>query len=81
VSPDRWRRLRDFGRVPPLMQRTLADDPRVALFVLAGATLAWVITGADDPAPLLGATLGLAILIAILNVVRRARHDRGRRSP
>jgi hypothetical protein len=57
----------------PVMQRTLRDDARWGLLVLLGATLAWLLLGADDPGVLLGAAVGIAIAIVVMNVVRRGR--------
>jgi hypothetical protein len=58
------------------MRRTLADDIRWALFVLAGATLGYLIFGAGDPSILLGAVAGAVIAIVVLNGLRRLRRGR-----
>jgi ribose/xylose/arabinose/galactoside ABC-type transport system permease subunit len=64
---------RDWAKLPPLMQRTLADDLRWALFVIAGALLGYVLLGGGDAAPLLGCIAGALVAIVVLNVVRRMR--------
>jgi hypothetical protein len=60
------------------MQRTLADDLKWALFVLAGATLGYLVFGDGDPSLLVGAVIGAALVIVVLQVLRRVR--RGRRA-
>jgi inner membrane protein involved in colicin E2 resistance len=66
-----------WGRLPPLWQRTLRDDLKWGAFVLVGATLAFVVFGADEPALLVGAFLGVVLVIAVMAVVRRVRPRRG----
>jgi hypothetical protein len=58
---------------PPLMQRTLADDLRWALCVLAGVTLGYVVFGDGDTSLLVGAGIGAALVIVLLQVLRRVR--------
>jgi inner membrane protein involved in colicin E2 resistance len=67
---------RTWGRLPPVMERTLRQDVMWALFVLAGAALAYLLLGADEPSLLLGALLGVAVVIIVLNFLRRVRPRR-----
>jgi uncharacterized membrane protein YccC len=57
------------------MERSFADDIKVALFVLAGSALGYLIFG-PDLSVLLGAVLGVAIMILVLNVLRRVTRRR-----
>jgi inner membrane protein involved in colicin E2 resistance len=63
----RW----DWTRIPPVMERSLRDDVKVAFCILLGATLGYLLLGADDPGLLVGALVGNVVLIVVLNVVRR----------
>jgi zinc transporter ZupT len=64
---------RGWGKLPPMMQRTLADDLRWALFVVAGAVLGYLLFGGGDASVLLGCVAGALLAVVVLNVVRRAR--------
>ena len=59
------------------MQRTLADDLRWALFFLAGVTLGYLVFGDGDTSLLVGAVIGAALVIVVLQVLRRVRRGRG----
>jgi hypothetical protein len=59
--------------LPPVRQRTLPDDLRWALFVLAGATLGYFIFGAGDASVLVGCIVGAVVAILVLNVMRAVR--------
>jgi hypothetical protein len=61
----------NWTRVPPLMERSLRDDLKVAFFVFLGAVAAYLLFGADDPGLLIGTAVGLAAVTILLNVVRR----------
>lgn len=61
---------------PPIMQRTLADDLKWALFVLTGATLGYLVFGGGDTSLLLGCVIGAVLVIVVLNVLRRVRRRR-----
>jgi len=64
-------------KLPPVMQRTLADDLKVALAVLTGAIVGYLVFAPEDPSVLLGVFIGLALVLVALNVVRgvwRRRH-------
>jgi hypothetical protein len=63
-----------WTRMPPVMQRTLADDIRAAVFVFAGAALAALVFG--DAWLLVGSAIGLVVGIVVLNVVRRVRRSK-----
>jgi uncharacterized membrane protein YfcA len=65
-----------WTKLPPLMHRTVADDLRWALFVLAGASLGYLLFGKDDPSILLGFIVGALIVIVVLNSLRRFRRGR-----
>ena len=65
-----------WARRPPVWERTWRDDMGWGLFVLAGAALAYLVLGADDPSLLLGAFLGVLLVIAFLTVARRVRPRR-----
>jgi hypothetical protein len=59
------------------MQRTLTDDLRWALFVFSGAILGYLVFAPDDPSVLLGAFIGLLLVLVVLNIARvvwRRRH-------
>jgi hypothetical protein len=68
----RW----DWARVPPVMDRSLRDDVKVAFCVLLGATVAYLLAGADDPGLLIGAVGAIVVVTVVLNVIRRARPRR-----
>jgi 4-amino-4-deoxy-L-arabinose transferase-like glycosyltransferase len=53
------------------MERTLRDDLKWAVVVLAGATLAYFVFGMDDASLLLSFVVGVVVVIAVLNVARR----------
>jgi uncharacterized transporter YbjL len=55
------------------MHRTLADDLRWAVFVLAGAVLGYVLFGGADASALVGCIAGVLIAVLVLNVLRRVR--------
>ena len=65
----------DWTRLPPVMERTLADDLKAALFVFTGVILGYLVFG-PDTSLLLGALIGLVIAIVVLNVVRAVRRRR-----
>jgi len=72
--------VRRWDRLPAVMERTLLDDLRWAAFVLAGATIGWLILGADDPSVLLGFVIAAVVVIAAFTVIRTvARTTRSRR--
>jgi hypothetical protein len=58
------------------MQRTFADDLKGAVFVLIGAALGCLVLAGGDFSFLLGAVVGLALVIVVLNVVRRVSRSR-----
>jgi len=58
------------------MERTLRDDLKWALAVLAGATLAYFVFGGDDASLLLGSFVGALIVISIFTALRRMTHRR-----
>jgi zinc transporter ZupT len=60
-------------KLPPMMERTLADDLRWALFVLAGALVGYLLLGGGDAAALLGCVAGALLAIVVLNVLRHVR--------
>ena len=62
-----------WTKSPPMMQRTLADDLKWALFVLTGATLGYLVFGRGDTSLLLGCVIGAVVVIVVLNVLRRVR--------
>jgi hypothetical protein len=64
------------GGLPPLMQRTLRDDLKWALGFLSGVTIGYFVLGADDPSLWLDFVVGAAVLIVVLNVLRRVRARR-----
>lgn len=63
-------------RLPPVMERSLAQDLVAALAFLVGAAIAWLLLGAHDLGVILGAAGGAVICIVVLNVVRRVRSRR-----
>ena len=64
---------RSWAKLPPVSQRTVADDLRWALFVLAGAVLGYLLFGGGDASVLLGTLAGVLVTIIVLNVLRRVR--------
>jgi uncharacterized membrane protein YeaQ/YmgE (transglycosylase-associated protein family) len=58
------------------MQRTLADDLKWALCVLVGATLGFLVFADGDVSPLVGAVIGVALVLVVLQVLRRVRRGR-----
>jgi hypothetical protein len=60
----------DWRKWPPVMQRTLADDVKWALFVFTGAILGYFVFAGGDTSLLLGSFLGLVLVVLVLNVVR-----------
>ena len=69
---------RGWAKLPPMMQRTLADDLRWSLFVLAGALLGYLVVGGGDASILLGCVVGAVVAIVVLNVLRRVRRGSSR---
>jgi hypothetical protein len=53
------------------MQRTARDDLKVGLFFLAGAVLGYFVFGGDGASVLLGALIGVALMIVVRSVRRR----------
>jgi hypothetical protein len=66
----------EWKKWPLIMQRTLADDVKWALFVFAGAILGYFLFAGGDTSLLLGSFLGLGVVIVVLNIVRRVRRRR-----
>jgi hypothetical protein len=64
-------------KLPPVMERTLADDLKWAALVLAGAMLAFLVLGADDAGVLVGAAIGVVAVIVVLSVLRRGHRPGG----
>jgi hypothetical protein len=64
-----------WTKLPPVMERTLADDLKAALFVFTGVLLGYLVFE-PDTSVLLGALIGLAIVTVVLNVVRLIRRRR-----
>ncbi len=60
-------------RSPPPMQRTLADDVKVVVFVLAGVMLGYLLAGGDDASLLLGSLIGVVAMTVVFNVLRRVK--------
>ena len=68
---------RGWGKSPPMMQRTLADDLRWALFVLVGVTLGVLVLGGLEASFLLGSVIAVVVVIVVLNLIRQVRRSRG----
>jgi hypothetical protein len=58
-----------WGKLPPIMERTLRDDVKLFLCVLVGAALGSLVFGADAGL-LRGFAIGAAAMIVVLNVFR-----------
>jgi uncharacterized membrane-anchored protein len=76
-----WSTTREYGRqivrkFPPVMQRTITDDLKWAAVVFTGAILGYLVFAPGDASVLLGALIGIALVVVVLNVVRgvRRRH-------
>lgn len=72
----RYRIARRWATLPPVMERTVRDDLRAALCVLAGATVAYLSFGIGRPSLLLGYVIGVPVSIVVLDVLRRVKHRR-----
>jgi len=60
-----------------MMHRTLAGDLKWALAVFTGAVLGYLVFAPDDTSVLLGAFIGIVLVVVALNIVRavwRRRH-------
>ena len=75
MSTNAWSRLRSWMRTPPVMERTLEDDVKVAAGVLVGVALACLL-GLAQWTAVPAAAVGLVIATAALNAVRRVRSRR-----
>jgi hypothetical protein len=64
--------------LPPVMERTLRDDLNWALCVLVGVTAGYFVFGDDNPGVLVGAFVGCAVVIVVLNILRRVRRAAAR---
>ena len=73
VSPIVSRR---WSSLPPVMERTLRDDLKWVLALLAGAMLGYLVLGVDGTSPLLGFVVGAAVVLCVLALVRRVRQRR-----
>ena len=65
-------RRRWWQAAPPPMQRTLADDVKVAAGILVGVALACLTLSADW-SMFVASAVGLVVVTALLNVARRVR--------
>jgi hypothetical protein len=73
----RWHRIaRRWATLPPVMERTVRDDVKVALCVLAGATVGYFSFGVGHPSLLVGSLIGVPVSIVVLAVFRRVKHRR-----
>ncbi|HEX5621955.1 MAG TPA: hypothetical protein VFX51_26245 [Solirubrobacteraceae bacterium] len=67
----------NWMKVPPVMERTLVDDIKVALGVFTGGLLGYLVFAPDDATVLLSGVIVLTIMVVMLQVVRavwRRRH-------
>ena len=64
-----------WTKLPPVLERTLTDDLKAALFVFTGVFVGYLVF-APDTSILLGALIGLVIATVVLNVVRFSRRRR-----
>jgi hypothetical protein len=67
---------RSWGKLPPMLDRTLGDDLRWAMCVLVGATVGYFLFGLDDPSVLVASAAGAVVAIVGLNVLRRMKPRR-----
>ncbi len=72
---------RGWARLPPLWQRTFRDDLKWMLGVLTGVAAGFLMFGQGDPSPLVGALFGVAVVLIVLDVLRRMKHGRKARTP
>jgi len=75
VSTNAWSRPRSWMRTPPVMERTLEDDVKVAAGVLVGVALGCLL-GLGQWTAVPAAAVGLVVATAALNAVRRVRSRR-----
>ena len=66
----------DWTKLPPIMERTLADDLKVALAVFTGGFLGYLVFAPGDASVLLGGVIGLAIVVVGMNIVRAVHRRR-----
>lgn len=62
-----------------MMERRLRDDLKWAACILAGVTAGYFVFDADEPGLLVGALIGCAVVIVVLNTVRRVRRATARK--
>ena len=60
----------DWTKLPPVMQRTLADDFKWGLFLFTGAVLGYLVFARGNTSLLRGSLFGIVLVIVVLNVVR-----------
>ena len=63
-------------RSPPVMERTLLDDVKWGLAVLAGATLGYFVFDVSDASVLVGAVIAVVLVVGVLNLARYASRRR-----
>ena len=76
MSASAWSRVRSWMRTPPMMQRTLGDDLKVATAIMLGASLACLL-GHAEWTMLASGFVAIVVATAALNLVRHARSRRG----
>jgi hypothetical protein len=74
MSANAWSRFRSWGRTPPVMERTVGDDLKVAVAIMVGVALACLV-GLAGWTVLIAAFAGILLMTAALNLVRHFRRE------
>ena len=69
-----WNRLREWNRLPPLLERTLLDDLKAALAILLGGAIGALLY--DSTSVLIGMAIGVTGVVLVLNLIRWVRRRR-----
>jgi len=75
VGANAWSHLRSWMRTPPVMERTLGDDVKVAAAILVGVSLGCLL-GLGEWTTVPAAAVGLVAVTAALNALRQVRSRR-----
>jgi uncharacterized membrane protein YjjP (DUF1212 family) len=74
MSANAWSRFRSWGRTPPVMERTVGDDLKVAGATMVGVALACLV-GLGSWTVLIAAFAGILLMTVALNLVRHFRRE------
>jgi hypothetical protein len=74
MSANAWSRFRSWGRTPPVMERTVGDDLKVAVAIMVGVALACLL-GLADWTVAIAAFAGIVLVTVVLNLARHLRRE------